>query len=164
MIYFDSISKNSYSKHNLLSFLKKAFALILILYSVASIIASAYNNKNQLFFIQNMVADFYINNKTSLVYDKYLQKPIIFLGIKDGVYYYYDTFKTNALKDLNITNGWEKNKKIKSLILNINEENTAKLFQDPWKIENIKNINLDYNNTLIIQKILTNNASVVIVP
>ncbi|MDD2828900.1 MAG: hypothetical protein PHW18_04930 [Sulfuricurvum sp.] len=155
MIYADSKSKNSYSKHNLLSVLKKTAVLLLIIYATSSIIAGANNNKNRKIFpIQNMVADFYIDNKTSLVYDKYLQKPIIFLGIKDGVYYYYDIFQTNSLKDLNVTDEAEKSRQIKLLILNIYEENTTKLFQDTWKIEKLTNINFDYNNTLIIQKML----------
>lgn len=114
------------------------------------------------------IVNLYISNKVSLVFDKTLSKPILYFGVKDGVYYYDDFFnRCNlqvAIKDSKIISISEQNKKIMTLLLDIDKDTNATKYRNySWKIANVKNLSFDYNDTLINQSILQcddNNTSI----
>lgn len=103
------------------------------------------------------IANWYLDNKVSLVFDKTINKPILLFGIKDGVYYFDDIFDNCklkiALEDSNLT-VVKKTEKLKKLLLNIDNNSSTVYRNYNWKIKNIKELNFDYNNTLISQTIL----------
>lgn len=147
-----------YTKYNLLFSSKMLVISSLLIYSVISILTSIYrNNTTQYFLIHNFAYNIYVDSKTSLVYDTYLHKPIIYLGSKDGVYYYNDSFNKEKLKNkldkLHISKNNYNPILIKKVMLNIDQKDGDLFLNEPVKVENMKNMNFDYNNSLIINEL-----------
>lgn len=108
------------------------------------------------FSIPNIVADFYLQNKTSLVFDENLKRPILYLGTKDNTYYYYDTFEIEKLKKMLKDENKTEIKDLellKKYILKMHENSEQDIITDAWKIGNARNINFDNNYSLIVKTI-----------
>lgn len=102
------------------------------------------------------IANWYLDNKVSLVFDKKIERPILFFGIKDSVYYYNDVFDNCKLKSVILDSDSEENKtiKIKKLLLSIDNNISERYRTYDWKIGNAQDLSFDYNLTLINQSIL----------
>lgn len=99
------------------------------------------------------ITKYYLNQKTLLVYDRNLKKTILYVGTKDGIYYYYDQFK---VKDLNASKYCDNNSssQLKQTLLGFDTNVKENYLESHWKINNIKDSSFDYNDTLVIQSIL----------
>ncbi len=147
-----------YQKINALFSLKFILLSYLVFFSITTVLASLNINQGEKrlqHFIPPMyafVSDFYIDSKSLIVFDKNLSKPIIFLGVKDGLYYYYDEFNKDKLKEnlkgLKFNNEIVKTKKIKKILLGI-DVNSSSLINGEYKVRSIKDLVFDYNNTLV---------------
>lgn len=158
VIYIDH--KSRYSKYNLFFYGSKVIKWYLIIFSLVTIFSSLHYNINshiEKFFplLYKWSANIYINSKTLMVYDYDLNKTIIYLDSKEKIYYYYDSFKIDFSKlDTNNTST------IKEKILGTHETNsTTSLLNGHWKMKYIKELNFDYNDTIIL-KSLTDQASI----
>lgn len=140
-----------YSKYNFFFYASRVIKIYLIGFSLYSIFSSLHFNVNKsfesfFFPIHKWAANFYINNKTMIVFDKSMNKTIIYLGSRDRMYYFYDSFDVNMSKiDANNTEN------IKEIILGTHETNsTESLVKGHWKMKYINDLTFDYNETLII--------------
>lgn len=151
---------------------KKIFVFGVLVITSLNILGDIYPNKK----IKNLTdtitlpfstrtANWYLKNKVSLVYDKNIQKPILLLGVKDGLYYYDDEFANcklqQKIKDLNLTKNLsskeieEKTRStIKNLLLHIDTNSSETYREYNWKVASIKDMQFDYNITLINESIL----------
>lgn len=158
IFYFGYRFPAFYSKYNIFFYGSKVAKTYLIAFSLFTLFSSFHYNvqpKVENFFLANMykwAANFYINSKTLIVYDYDFNKTIIFLDTKDRMYYYYDSFDINMTKiDTNET------EKIKEIILGTHETNNAKnLLHGHWKMNYIKELKFDYNDTLILKSLSSN--------
>lgn len=111
---------------------------------------------NWIFPLYKVTALDYLRDKTRLVYDNGQSQPILYLGIKDNVYYYYDTFDAcrlrNKVKDKNSTQ--DQFNEIKNLLLNSDQDSDKDYKLNGWKVKRSLDMSFDYNNTLIVQSIL----------
>lgn len=112
--------------------------------------------------VDRIAAEWYLENKTALIFDPELKKPILLLGIKDGVYYYDDEFNNCKLqqkfKDSNLTDS-KKEGIIHKSLLNI-DTNTSEVYRKyNWKVGSLKDMKFDYNATLINESILKCNET-----
>ena len=103
--------------------------------------------------IDKIAANWYLENKTALAFDINEQKPIFFLGVKDGVYYYDDEFDNCALKqkiiDSNLTDQQKQQTLIHKSLLRIDTNASESYRNYHWKVSSVRDMRFDYNTTLI---------------
>ncbi|MFA6630204.1 MAG: hypothetical protein WCS55_10640 [Sulfuricurvum sp.] len=157
IFYFGYRFPDFYSKYNIFFYGPKIVKTYLIGFSLLTLFSSFHYNvypKLENIFLAHIYkwsANFYINSKTLMVYDYDFNKTIIYLDTKDRMYYYYDSFDINMTKiDTNET------EKIKEIILGTHETNNTKnLLHGHWKMNYIKELKFDYNDTLILKALST---------
>lgn len=151
---------------------KKVFVFGVLVITSLNILGDIYPNTNISKITDTITlpfskrtANWYLRNKVSLVYDKNIQKPILLLGVKDGLYYYDDEFANcklqQKIKDLNLTidsksKELEEKKRstIKNLLLHI-DTNSSEIYREyNWKVASVRDMRFDYNTTLINESIL----------
>lgn len=108
--------------------------------------------------IDKIAANWYLENKTTLAFDMNERKPIFFLGVKDGVYYYDDEFDNCALKqkiiDSNLTDQQKQQTLIHRSLLRIDTNSSESYRNYHWKVASVRDMRFDYNSTLINESIL----------
>lgn len=108
--------------------------------------------------LDKSAANWYLDNKTTLAFDMNEQKPIFFLGVKDGVYYYDDEFDNCALKqkiiDSNLTDQQKQQTLIHRSLLRIDTNSSESYRNYHWKVASVRDMRFDYNSTLINKTIL----------